>query len=336
MGNLIGNNLRRLVVLLLIGLPMMTTAPALATATATAPALATATATADKKCASLEGCYSFDEMDEFIHVAEDLVFDFANQEYSPQLLWVELRYVPEGESGKEACLEQPGVQATYTDNSYEYCASDNTIYIGQTMLWGFYSEIGDVAPIVGLAHEFGHFLQDVAGVPEPTTPKESVHHEDQADCVAGAWFDHADKEGLLELPDDRQDVEQILDRIGSSEDDPNRTHGTIEERKQSFNDGWVGGLAACNTYYPATPLRSKQERDRWRLLFRELRRSAQSTDARGSTASLGMGLEDRLTGRLPYWPPAIVDALVLADPRRWALRSPVRRPPAARSAPWLQ
>lgn len=250
----------RAVVLLVVGMPLATAAPA-------------AEATSDKKCASLEGCYAYDEMNDFLDVAEDLVVGFALNEYSPQVFWVDVRYVPAGDSGESMCTDQEGVPSRYDEFSYMYCSADNAIYIGQKVLWSFYSEIGDVAPIVGLAHEFGHFMQHVADVPVPTTSKESVHHENQADCFAGAWFDHADKAGLVERPDDLQDIDMILNRIASSEDEEGRTHGTVEERKQSFADGRAGGLAACDGYYPATPLHSGEERERWRLLLSDLRRS---------------------------------------------------------------
>ena len=80
-------------------------------------------------------CYSYDEMEEFLDVAMGLVLDFVSEEYSPQLLLVELRYVPEGETGESGCMERAGVRAEYSEFSYEYCPADNTIYIGQKMLW---------------------------------------------------------------------------------------------------------------------------------------------------------------------------------------------------------
>jgi len=260
MHELIRRIARGVVGVLVVAIPLATLAPA-------------ADATPDEACASLEGCYAYDEMNDFLDVAEGLVLDFALQEYSPLVFWVDVRYVAAGDSGESMCSEREGVPSRYDELSYMYCSADNTIYIGQKVLWSFYSEIGDVAPIVGLAHEFGHFLQHVAGVPVPATPKESVHHENQADCFAGAWFDHADKAGLVERPDDLEDIEMILNRIASSEDEEGRTHGTAEERKQSFSDGRVGGLAACDGYYPGTPLHSEDERDRWRSMLSDLRRS---------------------------------------------------------------
>jgi hypothetical protein len=258
MSELLRRTARGAVVPLVAALPIAMAAPV-------------AAAAPDQECTSLEGCYSYDEMDDFLDVAQELVLDFAFKEYSPQLLWVELRYVAEGESGESACLARGGVRARYSELSYEYCPANNTIYIGQKTLWSFYSEIGDVAPIVGLAHEFGHFMQSKSGVPAPSTPQESIHHENQADCFAGAWFAYADETGLVERPDDLEDIDLILDRIGSSEDEKGRTHGTVDERKRSFEDGRVGGLARCNAYYPTTPVRSEAERDRWRALLTDLR-----------------------------------------------------------------
>ena len=49
--------------------------------------------------------------------------------------------------------------------SYEYCPVDQAIYVGQDMLWEFYTRTGDAGPAVGLAHEFGHHIQSQLGVP---------------------------------------------------------------------------------------------------------------------------------------------------------------------------
>ena len=61
------------------------------------------------------------------------------------------------------------------------------MYVGQDMLWTFYEQTGDAGPAVGLAHEFGHHIQQSMGVPAPRTAEQSTRHENQADCVAGAW-----------------------------------------------------------------------------------------------------------------------------------------------------
>jgi predicted metalloprotease len=121
------------------------------------------------------------------------------------------------------------------------------------MLWEFYTRTGDAGPAVGLAHEFGHHIQQMAGVGPPRTADESVRHENQADCLAGAWTRYTDKQGWLEYPDDIEDIELLFPLIGSAEG-PERDHGTVAERARSFQLGFDGDVDACSRFTPGTPL----------------------------------------------------------------------------------
>lgn len=223
-------------------------------------------------CASLEKCYGYDEMNEFLYAAWGLVNEFVAANYQPRLFDVHLRYVAHGESGDEGCQNDSG-STRFTDRSYEYCAADGTVYIGQDEIWQFYSSIGDVAAVVGLAHEYGHALQHSHGVQEARSPAQSVRLEDQADCVGGAWFAWADAKGMVEYPDDLRDLTGLLHLIGSSEDDPNRDHGTTAERTAALRVGTTGGLDACNAFAPATPLHTHNEAAVWAAMLERLRRS---------------------------------------------------------------
>jgi hypothetical protein len=214
-------------------------------------------------CQSLEDCYGYEEMGTFLGLAWGLVNDFIQDRFPSRLFLVRLQYVPHGESGTEGCDDESG-PAEYTEMSYEYCAPDKTIYIGQDLLWKFYSEIGDAAAVMGLAHEYGHFLQDVQGVPPATTAAESIPRENQADCVAGAWFGYAESLGIVEYSDDLDDLKGLLDFIGSSESDENRDHGTTAERTDSVNLGIAGGIESCNAFFPETPIRSDTDLEYWR------------------------------------------------------------------------
>lgn len=248
---------------------------AFSTASAAAPAPGASTwlpAAQEAACESLEDCYEYEDMDQFLDVAWGLVLEFVAATYPARVLYVDLRYVPHAETGESACGNGSGGNGTYSDMSYMYCRSDRTIYIGQDQLWQWYSEIGDAAPVIGLAHEYGHFLQDVQGVPPAATPAETIPGENQADCVAGAWFAHADAAGIVE-PDDLDDLAGILEAIASSEDDPDRDHGTIAERTASMHQGIDGGIDACNTFFPDTPLRSDADDARWAAALAGLQRA---------------------------------------------------------------
>jgi predicted metalloprotease len=112
----------------------------------------------------------------------------------------------------------------------------------------YYSEDGDAAPAVGLAHEWGHHVQNVVGVPQGTSNAESVDYENQADCIAGAWIAYAVEQGWIDYPDDINDTAGLLKDIASNE--PNRDHGNLEERTESMVWGIRNGLQGCNDFYP--------------------------------------------------------------------------------------
>lgn len=142
-------------------------------------------------------------------------------------------------------------QASYSDQSYEYCPLDKTVYVGELQMWDYYARLGDAAPAVGMAHEWGHHLQAEAGI-TTTTPEETVVTENQADCVAGAWSAWLVDQEIMN-DDDFDDIGALLLEIGSAEG-PGRDHGTAEEREGSFVHGFEGGMKACNEFVPDKPL----------------------------------------------------------------------------------
>jgi len=156
-----------------------------------------------------------------------------------------------------------------------YCPPDQTIYIDVT----FYDELrarfgssgGPLAEMYVVAHEWGHHIQNLAGILEraqdgqtgPTS--NAVRVELQADCFAGAWAANAS-----EVPDERgvpflqplTDA-QIADALSAASavgDDriqqatqgqvtPHSfTHGTSEQRQGWFTTGFEQGAAACDTF----------------------------------------------------------------------------------------
>jgi predicted metalloprotease len=161
--------------------------------------------------------------------------------------------IPDGARVQQACGDPQTGSHLADEMSYAFCPADGNVYIGQHMAYQLYSLAGDVAPAIGIAHEFGHDAQQQAGVPGPRTDAESLVHENQADCVSGAWLGYANSRHLLE----QQDVpatERYLELIASSEDDPNRTHGDFAERGQSLQLGGEKGIFACNGFYPGEPV----------------------------------------------------------------------------------
>ena len=200
---------------------------------------------------SLDNCYTKSDMREFLDVAVQLVegyFDELAAEGRPYPDPAAVVYIPTGQTAFTDCSD-----TVFDDTAYAYCPTDDTVFIGQETLWQFYSEFGAAAPIMGLAHEYGHALQDAVGVPEPRTSNGIIKLEDQADCIAGSWASYIDDQGYLERVKDLTNIGQLLVAIGEMES-ADQTHGTPGERVASFTLGFAGGLEACNVFFPTASL----------------------------------------------------------------------------------
>ncbi len=163
-----------------------------------------------------------------------------------------LAFIGSGGGIDSACVDVNGNDDQH-DGSWNYCPTDNTVYIGQNALWDSYRQYRAAGPVSGLAHEYGHFLQSVAQVPQPTIPADSIRSENQADCVSGAFIGYLRDRGEIIHPQDIDSIEQYLTATASVEA-PGRDHGTAPERVESFHLGYDGTLAACDRFSPATPL----------------------------------------------------------------------------------
>lgn len=198
-------------------------------------------------CQSLENCYSYGEMAEFLGQVRGLIAGFGDSAYG-NLPEPTFRYIPAGSAVAVAC----GGAADST--AFFYCGVDDTIYVGQDQLYDFYRRTGDGGAAFGLAHEWGHYLQDRAGVLRVAKDQVGrIQSENQADCIGGAFLGHARDRGILE-PDDYDDISAILPLIASAESDTNRDHGTVQERARALQYGFDRGLSGCSGYFPDTPL----------------------------------------------------------------------------------
>ena len=152
-----------------------------------------------------------------------------------------------------------------------YCPADRNLYIDLD----FYEELrqrfgapGDFAQAYVLAHEVGHHVQNVLGVLGQVREQEarlsesqanalSVRTELQADCFAGIWANHTEREGIL----DDGDIDEALTAAAAVGDDAiqQRTqgyvvpesfnHGTSEQRKSWFMRGYQSGdIESCDTF----------------------------------------------------------------------------------------
>lgn len=158
-----------------------------------------------------------------------------------------------------------------------YCPPEEHVYVDETF-WSilrqqFGAEVGPLAQLYVLAHEYGHHVQQITGVMERYPRSESgadsnaVRIELQADCFAGAWVADAatveDENGVAFLREPtKQEVDDALEAAAAVGDDHIQaqsgqvnpetwTHGSSEQRQRWFTVGYEGGPGACDTFAPA-------------------------------------------------------------------------------------
>ena len=153
-----------------------------------------------------------------------------------------------------------------------YCPADGRVYIDLS----FYEEMegqlgagGDFAWAYVIAHEMGHHVQNVTGTNADVARLESDNPDDanelsvrtelQADCYAGVWASTVFAEGDLEAGDldeaftatEAIGDDRLQSRGGGSVDPDSFTHGSSEQRRTWFENGYESGdPAACDTFSP--------------------------------------------------------------------------------------
>lgn len=153
-----------------------------------------------------------------------------------------------------------------------YCPVDKKAYIDL----GFYDTMrtrynapGDFAQAYVIAHEIGHHVQNLLGISGQVHSMKqrvskaeanmlSVRLELQADCLAGAWANRADKaRNIIESGD----VDEALNAASAIGDDTLQrqsqgtvvpesfTHGTAAQRQRWFRTGLQSGdVDTCDTF----------------------------------------------------------------------------------------
>ena len=147
-------------------------------------------------------------------------------------------------------------------NNAAYCPLENTIYYDEVFVAAQAKSAalelgtdGDMAGIGVIAHEMGHAVAMQLGFNSPV----AYENESAADCLAGAFAEHADRSGSLE----KGDVEEAFFGMAAAADPtPELTgnrrmdrviltraarnaHGTKEQRMENFRSGLEGGAGAC-------------------------------------------------------------------------------------------
>jgi predicted metalloprotease len=155
-----------------------------------------------------------------------------------------------------------------------YCPGDTSVYLDLAFFDQLTSQLGaqggDAAEAYVLAHEFGHHVQNLVGTMRqvqgggqgsgPKSP--GVRLELQADCYAGAWFNHAssDPDGpIAEVSKD--DLNRAIDAAAAVGDDriqekmqgqvnpESWTHGSAANRQKWLTRGFTtGDPNRCDTF----------------------------------------------------------------------------------------
>ena len=153
-----------------------------------------------------------------------------------------------------------GQKLSYRDvsDNAAYCYISNFVVFDDVGLMpDYYDRFGPFAVGMVFAHEWGHAIQDRAGVDEMDLP--SVYTELQADCFAGAWTADVSRDPG-DVAYDPGDLEaavaaliELRDAPGSSADRQG-AHGSAFDRVSAFQDGFLQGAERCASYVDDPPL----------------------------------------------------------------------------------
>lgn len=140
------------------------------------------------------------------------------------------------------------------DNAF-YCPPEDAVVWDQERFMPDLAEkYGPFTVAVVVAHEWGHAIQERAGVDEP-----SVIVELQADCFAGAWVKHVKAGDSERFQADTDQLDEALagvlslrDAAGGDANDP-FAHGSGFDRVGAFQDGFEEGVTRCAEFTNGDP-----------------------------------------------------------------------------------
>jgi predicted metalloprotease len=110
--------------------------------------------------------------------------------------------------------------------------------------------VGDFGVAYIVAHEYAHNVQQELGYYSTGRRLQAKPFELQADCMAGAWGNSVYRKGKL----DEGDVEEALSTaqaVGDFETRDQQHHGTPDERREAWLQGYRSGdPSTCTRYLP--------------------------------------------------------------------------------------
>lgn len=205
------------------------------------------TADGCKPCAQLKPCYyAASEMHDMVQNIYPGISQFSQSVYGNAVPPVSWFVVATGTMMPSMCGPLKSLQALL------YCPASNTIYLGEDALWRVYNsgDRGDAVVFVVMAHEFGHRVQAALGgqkMVQGQSQADTIKLENQADCFSGAVAKYMAGQGYFST-DDLSGVESFIPQVADSDSDPNRNHGTAQQREGAFVSGYALGLESCDAF----------------------------------------------------------------------------------------
>jgi uncharacterized protein len=153
-----------------------------------------------------------------------------------------------------------------------YCPADQQLYLDLSFFRELHQRFGapgDFARAYVVAHEVGHHVQTLLGISDEVRAAQSrasqteanaiqVRMELQADCLAGVWANHANRERQVLEPGDLEEAlgaaaaigDDRLQRQAQGQVAPESfTHGTSAQRVEWFRRGFdTGDPERCDTF----------------------------------------------------------------------------------------
>jgi predicted metalloprotease len=148
-------------------------------------------------------------------------------------------------------------RATYKDVAFNafYCNAGKFVAYDNEELFPYLAkQYGDFTIALTLAHEWGHAIQDQAGLTGPT-----IALEQQADCFAGAWVRHLADGGSESLSLNEGNLDTGLAGYLTLRDPPGSdptadgAHGSAFDRVSAFQEGYDGGAQRCADFATNPP-----------------------------------------------------------------------------------
>ncbi|RKR92579.1 hypothetical protein BDK92_7021 [Micromonospora pisi] len=192
---------------------------------------------------AVDGTMSVEEFERDIAGAVRLAEQYWQERFteSGQRFEAVGRVLTYSRSGEIACGQQE-----IPRNNAVYCPAGDFIAYDVNWAVGAFRQIGDAFIFFLLGHEYAHAIQARLGIRHQFT----IQAELQADCMAGAYLGDSVQSRQLDLQDgDLDEFRAGLVAVGDDPDQPwfaEGSHGTAEQRIDSFFRGYDRSFAACD------------------------------------------------------------------------------------------